>query len=58
MAQGSEICAFEDFSHQEWNPQGCTKIPSVAVGQEGIVTCRCNHLTNFAVLVVNVILDL
>jgi hypothetical protein len=48
MVSGSEMCVSWDFGVQQWTPDGC----STSVGQGGIVTCRCNHLTNFAVLVV------
>ena len=44
----SEVCVSWDFLLQNWTPQGCNTI----VGEGGIVTCSCNHLTNFAVLVV------
>ena len=54
MAQGSEVCVFWDFSRNDWNREGCTI--AEAVGADGIVTCQCNHLTNFAVLVVSVTL--
>ena len=54
MAQGSEVCVFWDFSRNDWNSEGCTI--TEAVGPNGIVTCQCNHLTNFAVLVVSVTL--
>lgn len=49
MAAGSEMCVSWDFDTQQWTADGC----STSVGQGGgIITCRCNHLTNFAVLVV------
>ena len=35
----------------EWTPAGCV----TEVNQEGVVTCNCNHLTNFAVLVVSIL---
>ena len=47
-AVGSEMCVSWDFDTQRWTANGC----STSVGQDGIVTCHCNHLTNFAVLVV------
>ena len=37
-----------DFTLQDWVTSGCT----TAVGEDGVITCTCNHLTNFAVLVV------
>ena len=52
MAQGSEVCVFWDFSRNDWNREGCTV--TEAIGPNGVVTCHCNHLTNFAVLVVSV----
>ena len=33
---------------EQWTTDGC----NTSVGQGGIITCRCNHLTNFAILVV------
>lgn len=48
MANGSESCVSWNFQLQQWMNDGC--ITSVGLG--GIITCRCNHLTNFAVLVV------
>ena len=49
-ADGSEVCVSWDFSLQDWTGKGCT----ANISEDGIVTCTCNHLTNFAVLVVNV----
>ena len=42
------MCVSWSFALREWTPEGCT----TSVNQDGIVTCSCNHLTNFAVLVV------
>ena len=42
------MCVSWDFNLQDWTPQGC----NTSVGRGGIITCHCNHLTNFAVLVV------
>ena len=42
------MCVSWDFTLQDWITEGCTTI----VGEDGVVTCSCNHLTNFAVLVV------
>ncbi|XP_019524466.1 PREDICTED: adhesion G-protein coupled receptor D1 [Hipposideros armiger] len=41
-------CAFLDFSSGEgvWSTQGCVLIE----GNLGYSTCRCSHLTNFAIL--------
>ena len=52
MANGSEMCVSWDFGMQQWTSDGC----NTSVGQGGIITCRCNHLTNFAVLVVGILL--
>ena len=46
---GSEKCVSWDFSLQDWTRKGCR----TSVSQSGTVTCTCNHLTNFAVLVVS-----
>ena len=43
------MCATWDFTQRAWITNGCITI----VGEDGIITCECNHLTNFAVLVVN-----
>ena len=43
------MCVSWDFTLRAWITEGCTTI----TGEDGIVTCDCNHLTNFAVLVVN-----
>ena len=48
MANGSEMCVSWDFDMERWTPDGC----NTSIGQGGVITCRCNHLTNFAVLVV------
>ncbi|KAK7889810.1 hypothetical protein WMY93_025370 [Mugilogobius chulae] len=43
------ICAFWNFSLMQmdsWSSDGCTVVSS----NDGVVTCRCNHTTNFAVL--------
>ena len=42
------MCATWDFTRRDWITVGCTTI----TGEDGIITCECNHLTNFAVLVV------
>ena len=36
----------------EWTTEGCET--DLAEVDEGVVTCNCNHLTNFAVLVVSI----
>ena len=48
VAPGSETCVTWDFNLQAWTPRGCT----TSIGKSGVITCSCNHLTNFAVLVV------
>ena len=42
-------CVSWDFDLVDWTTRGCT----TTLGQNGTVTCACNHLTNFAVLVVS-----
>ena len=51
--QGSERCVSWNFTLQNWTTEGCT----TNVSQDGIVTCSCNHLTNFAILVVSNLLS-
>jgi hypothetical protein len=47
---GSEaVCVSWNFTLQDWTTEGCI---TNNVGENGIVTCSCNHLTNFAILVV------
>ena len=36
----------------EWTTEGCET--DLAEVDEGVVTCNCNHLTNFAILVVSI----
>jgi hypothetical protein len=45
------MCASWNFTLQNWTTEGCTI--DVTQLEEGIVTCECNHLTNFAILVVS-----
>ena len=49
---GSERCVSWDFEANggegDWTTEGCETIGLV----DGVVTCQCNHLTNFAILVV------
>ena len=42
------MCVSWNFTLQDWTPEGCTTNVSI----DGVVTCSCDHLTNFAVLVV------
>ena len=42
-------CVSWDFDLVDWTTRGCT----TTLGQNGTVTCACNHLTNFAALVVS-----
>lgn len=48
--QGSEVCVSWNFILQNWTTEGCTANVNRI---NGTVTCSCNHLTNFAVLVVS-----
>ena len=50
MRAGSEKCVTWDFGMNDWSTEGCSLN---ATSSDGIVTCTCNHLTNFAVLVVS-----
>ncbi|XP_030638729.1 adhesion G-protein coupled receptor G7-like [Chanos chanos] len=40
-------CVFWDYSGNDWSTQGCSKVSN----SSGNLQCRCNHTTNFAVLV-------
>ena len=42
---------FSYFTYTEWTKNGC--VTDLAEVNEGLVTCYCNHLTNFAVLAVS-----
>ena len=42
---------FSYFTYTEWTKNGC--VTDLAEVNEGLVTCYCNYLTNFAVLVVS-----
>jgi len=49
----SPRCAFYDYDRQSrglsaWSTDGCTTI----ISETGLVSCQCNHLTNFAILMV------
>ena len=48
ILEGTETCVSWDFTVRNWVPKGCTTI----VGDDDVIICKCNHLTNFAVLVV------
>uniref|UniRef100_A0A8C1PR61 Adhesion G protein-coupled receptor G7, tandem duplicate 2 n=1 Tax=Cyprinus carpio TaxID=7962 RepID=A0A8C1PR61_CYPCA len=39
-------CVFWDYAHRDWRTEGCVKIRD-----PNGVHCKCNHTTNFAVLV-------
>ena len=47
-------CAFWDFNVADWNTSGCALANVISTNASGNisteVTCHCNHLTNFAVL--------
>ncbi|XP_064000055.1 adhesion G-protein coupled receptor G7 [Pogoniulus pusillus] len=40
------ICVFWDYTINDWSTAGCAK------GRDQFLKCRCNHTTNFAVLMV------
>nr|XP_055073112.1 adhesion G-protein coupled receptor G7-like [Misgurnus anguillicaudatus] len=42
----SSACVFWDYSNKDWRTEGCYKI----LAPSGGVECKCNHTTNFAVL--------
>ena len=51
IASGTETlrCVSWDFSLQKWTTQGCM----TSIGSDGVILCHCNHLTNFAVIMVS-----
>ena len=42
------MCGSRDFTFQDTITDGCTTL----IGEDRVVMCRCDRLTNFAVLVV------
>lgn len=58
----SEVCVSWDFEAAggigNWTSVGCTTADVIDESADGdemlIVTCRCTHLTNFAILVVSI----
>ena len=46
----STLCSYWDFSLQDWSQEGCW---FEGVFKDGRVLCKCNHLTNFAMLMVS-----
>ncbi|XP_057182444.1 adhesion G-protein coupled receptor G7-like [Triplophysa rosa] len=42
----SSACVFWDYTERHWSTEGCNKILTPSGGVE----CKCNHTTNFAVL--------
>ena len=51
--ESSAVCVYWDESQSKWFRDGCRRVDS---NKEGIVRCECDHLTNFAVLVVGLII--
>ena len=46
-----------DFASDSWTSEGCMRTTTSQTAQSGVITCECNHLTNFAVLVVSQLQD-
>ena len=40
-------CAFYDESRSQWSTEGCRVVSS---GEDSGIVCKCDHLTNFAIL--------
>lgn len=57
VKSGSETCVSWNFEagdgYGNWTSEGCV---TVNVSND-VVTCQCNHLTNFAILVVSSVYD-
>ena len=55
ITMNNSRCVYWDFSLRDgigdWAEDGCELESADAEG----ITCHCNHLTNFAVLVVNIL---
>ena len=41
---------FWDYRTQDWETEGCRYVGETS---DGMVQCECNHLTNFAILMVS-----
>ena len=51
------ICSFWDEEEEDWSQDGCVLVSGFASSDERYdeegVRCACNHLTNFAVIMVS-----
>ncbi|XP_039550562.1 adhesion G-protein coupled receptor G7-like [Pimephales promelas] len=45
LTLGDFACVFWDYAHRDWRTEGCVKTQNPSG-----VQCKCNHTTNFAVL--------
>ncbi|XP_072526968.1 adhesion G-protein coupled receptor G7 [Salminus brasiliensis] len=44
-------CVFWDYNQEDWSTKGCIKVLKPSAGlNSSVLTCSCNHATNFAVL--------
>lgn len=43
------VCAYYNFNISNWSTDGCEKIKE----DNTTITCQCDHLTNFAILMVS-----
>ena len=44
------LCVYWNFAQAQWSREGCS---FQEFGENGRVVCHCNHLTNFAMLIVS-----
>ena len=42
------VCSYYNFSRSDWSTEGC----QILEQDNSSVTCQCDHLTNFAILMV------
>ena len=47
--KNSSFCGFWNFAEASWSDEGCS---FQGVQEDGRIVCHCNHLTNFAMLMV------
>ena len=48
--KNNTFCGFWNFAKESWSDEGCT---FQGVKDDGRIVCHCDHLTNFAMLMVS-----
>eukprot|EP00057_Strongylocentrotus_purpuratus_P001639 XP_001200455.2 PREDICTED: uncharacterized protein LOC764215 isoform X1 [Strongylocentrotus purpuratus] len=49
--KNNTLCSYWDYEESDWSTSGCTLGSIDVTNGEAKVTCLCNHLTSFAVLI-------